>query len=328
MTQRLLALISLLALCSAAAKGGGLIQTGSVSVSEQTDPATGVSTISRSTTTNLFDEHGNLATTIRLSYFNGDGIPDLAITNNLFYDRHGKLLLSVQESDLNGDGILDEVTTNHFIYDRRGNLLFTVEDVDAGADGTVDGRSTTIYTNFSGNPRSVLVLEDNNADGTIDQIRTITYTYDSEGRLIGLVSLFDTNADGVADLHLVSSWTYDLQHHQLFYTNENDFYSPGTLELRSTATYTLNDDAKPISGFLRGYDPFVGSQITVFTTYAYDKFGDLVQRTQQEVFPGPNGPITYTATETFFYSRRGQVIRGVHSSPGPPAEHERSRMEE
>jgi hypothetical protein len=327
MTQRLLALISLLAVSSAPAKDGGLVQTGSVSVSQQTNPATGLSVISRSTKTNLFDEHGNLAQSITLSYFNGVGIPDLAVTNNLFYDRRGNLFSSVQEIDFNGDGVPDELITNRLFYDRHGSLLYTILDSDAGADGTVDERSATIYTNFSSNPRQVLILVDDHADGTIDQIITRTYTYDSEDRLTSVVSLFDTNADGVADFHSVSSWTYYLQDHLLFFTNEDDFYSPGTLEVRSTETSTLNGDAKPISSSLTSYDPNIGAQITRFLTYTYDKFGNLVQQTQQAALPGPNGPSNETTVQTFFYAHRGPRSRGTQQG-GSETEGTRRRMED
>ena len=328
MTQRLFALFSVLAVFSAAAKDGDFIQTGWVSVSEQTDPFPGISAISRSTTTNLFDEHGNVAQTINLSYFNGDGIPNWAFTNYFYYDRRGNLVSSVQEFDSNGDGIPDEIITNHLFLDRRGNLVSLVQEIDSNGDGIPDEIITDhLFRDQRGVLLSAVEDDDVGADGTIDQIVTNTFTYDSEGREIGSVSLYDTNADGVADFQSVTSLTYDRQGHLLLFTNEDDFYSPGTLELRTTVSFTLNSDGSPVSSIVRNYDTIIGSQVTWFATYTYDKFGNLVQQTEEAQLPGPNGPNTYTTTFTFFYSRRGPVIRGVRSPPDLPAARGRLRLE-
>src|SRR5262249_1208273 len=134
----------------AAAKDGGLLQTGLISVSEYSDGGNS-RLASIFITTNAFDRQGNLHKTVTLSDNDGDGIPNGFGTNTLFYDN-------------------------------RGNLLSAVQEYDDSGDGTVDSRSTVIYTNFGGATGQVLSLSDYNADGNIDEIITQTYTFDNDER--------------------------------------------------------------------------------------------------------------------------------------------------
>jgi hypothetical protein len=274
-------LIFLLAAVSGAiAKDGGLLQTGSVSVSKWDNGPGGFQLVSRSAATNVFDRHGNMTKTVTLWDFNGDGIPEETSTNSLFYDG-------------------------------RGNLISSVEEFDAGADGTVDRRSIVIYTNLAGQPRPWLVLTDNNADGAIDEISTSTYTFDIDGRLIGVATEIDSNADGTADFYSIESWTYDLLNHHLFYTNNSDIYSPGVLEIVAATSYTLNEQGKPESATWWRYDPNYGLAIAGNLAFTYDKFGNLVLEVDNTLLPGPTGPSTLTTTTTFFYLHRGGTVRAT-----------------
>lgn len=280
MKTRLLVLLSVLAIFSAPAKDGGLIQTGSSSVTESDNGPSDLHIISRSVTTNSFDKHGNMTKTVTLWDFTGDGIPEQSSTNTLRYDQHG-------------------------------NLISSVEEFDAGAGGTVYRRTTVIYTNLAGTPRPLLVLTDTDADGTIDEISARTYTFDVDGRLAGIVTETDTNADGTADFFSFESWTYAPAGHELYYTNNSDIYSPGILRVVAFAHYTLNEDGYLESSTLTHYDPNVNAMLPGSETFTYDKFGNLQQEVASVWLPGPTGPSLLTTTTTFYDSRRGEVVRAT-----------------
>jgi len=268
-------LVLLSALPGLAKDRGGLLQTGSVlEVDSGFQPLA-----SRFTTTNLFDKQGNLTQTRTAS-------------------------------DIDGDGVADVLSTNALFYDQRGNVTSSVEDLDANADGTVDRRSITIYTNLAANQSQLITFIDNNADGTIDEIVTSTSTF-NDGRLEETLMEIDTNADGIPDFRSVGAWTYDFDHHQSTYVVQNDFSSPGFLQPAFTAVYTLNADGNPVSAAWSRYDPNAGTIIGGAMTFAYDKFGNLVEETNEFLEPGPEGPVTTTFTTTYFYSHRGEAIRGA-----------------
>ena len=269
-------LLLLLSALFAGAKDGGLFLTGSVL--EQIGENLGDGTVvSRSTaaTTNRFDEHGNLMRT------------EIAL-------------------DYNGDGVVDELVTDTFAYDKHGTELSIVQDTDAGADGTVDTRSVTTRTNLNANQFQEITLIDKGADGTIDEVDTSTYTYEA-GHVVRAVTEFDTNADGIPDSSAVETWTYDLPNGRLFYLREDDFNADGIVDATSTANYMLDDRGNPVSGALQLFDPSAGTEIPVTMTFAYDKFGNLMQQNTELLFPGPSGPLKIVSILTYFYSHRGEL---------------------
>ena len=280
MKPRTLGYMFLLATLSVPARDAGLIQTGSISVTESDDSLKDLHITSRSVATNLFDKHGNVTKTVTLWDFTGDGIPEQSSTNTLRYDHHG-------------------------------NLISSVEEFDAGADGTVDRRTTVIYTNLAGTLRPWLILTDTDADGTIDEISARTYTFDVDGRLAGIVTETDTNADGTVDFLSFESWTYAPAGHELYYTNNSDIYSPGMLEVVAFAHYTLNEGGDPESATWSRYDPNVGMMLHGSLTFVYDKFGNLLQEVDGVWFPGPTGPSLVTTTTTFYYSRWGELVQAT-----------------
>src|SRR6266478_1347054 len=119
-------LLLLLTALFAVAKDGGLFLTGSVL--EQIAEIGGDGTVvSRSTTTNCIDKHGNLTRT------------EIAL-------------------DYNGDGVVDDSVNDTYAYDKHGTELSIVQDSDAGADGTVDTRSLTTYTHPNANQIQAITL--------------------------------------------------------------------------------------------------------------------------------------------------------------------------
>jgi hypothetical protein len=274
--QRSLILLFLLLTLSTPAKDGGLLQTGSVSVSKLDNGSGDFRITSRSVAMNSFDKHGNPTKTITLRDFNEDGIPD-------------------------------EASTNTLIYDRRGELLSSHEEFDTGADDVVYRRSIVIYTNFGGNPRPWIVLVANNADGTIDEILTHTYSFDTDGRLIGVTTEIDTNADGISDFHSLESWTYNPAGNLVWYTNRSDIYNAGTLETVAFEHDALNERGDPESASWSRYEPNVGGWLSGTLAFTYDKFGNLLQEVNGTLLPGPVGTSLSTTTTTFFYAHRGRV---------------------
>jgi len=275
----ILALLLPLVPASANAKNGGLLQSGSVSVTALDDDFFGFPLSWGSVSTNLFDMHGNLIKTVSLGF---DGSEPAA------------------------------ASTNTFSYDRHGNLISAVQNFDYNLDSVVDKRSMVIYTNFSANTRQQIILIDNNADGTNDEIDTSTYTFDNDNRLIGLVTEFDTDADGITDFRSVESWHYDLDNHRLFYTNISDLYSRGVPKVIATASYVLNQDGDPTSGTSSRYDPREGLAIFGKSSYTYDKFGNLVQQLTGTLLGDPSGRLTWEITTTdFFYSHKGLAARDL-----------------
>jgi len=248
------------------------------SVLEQTGEILGDGTVvsrSTATTTNRFDEHGNLMRT------------ELAL-------------------DYNGDGVVDDLVTDTFAYDKHGTEVSIVQDTDAGADGTVDTRSVTTYTYPNANQIQAITLVDNGVDGKIDEVDTTTYTYEA-GHLVRAVTELDTNADGIPDASAVETWTYDFPNGQLFYLREDDFNADGSVDVTSTAHYVLDDRGNPVSGTLQLFDPGAGTEIPVTMTFAYDKFGNLMQQNTELLFPGPSGPVKIVSILTNFYAHRGEL---------------------
>jgi hypothetical protein len=269
-------LLLLLSALFAGAKDGGLFLTGSVL--EQIGAILGDGTVvSRSTaaTTNRFDEHGNLMST------------EIAL-------------------DYNGDGVVDELVTDTFAYDKHGTELSIVQDTDAGADGTVDTRSVTTRTNLNANQFQEITLIDKGADGTIDEVDTSTYTYEA-GHVVRAVTEFDTNADGIPDSSAVETWTYDLPNGRLLYLREDDFNADGIVDATSTANYMLDDRGNPVTGAILFFDPNAGTDISVSVTFAYDKFGNLIQQHTEAFYPGFPAPVKTVTTLTNFYAHRGEL---------------------
>jgi hypothetical protein len=138
----------------------------------------------------------------------GDGMIDFKSIERKTYDRNGKLTLSISERDFEGDGIIDFKATENKTYDRRGNLVLSVSENDFNADGKIDSVFTEINT-YNRQGKLTNSISESSTNGVTNSRSTNTNTYDKRGNLVRSVSENDFNADGTIDERKTTSATYD-----------------------------------------------------------------------------------------------------------------------
>ena len=192
-----------------------------------------------------YDANGNLATVTEDNDYNG--IPDRF--REYTYDRRGRR--STTTYDDGADGSINLV--EYYIYDAHGN--FRIE-IDLGNDGTRDRAS---YYIFDANGNTIYYARDDNNDGTMDYVVSLTNHYDINGNLTRVES--DNDGDGVTDS--VSNYTYDANGNLTIL--EVDDGDNGTIDQTTTFTYDA-DGYRTTSETDEDGDGFVDR--IVYYTYA------------------------------------------------------------
>ncbi|PWK52813.1 hypothetical protein [Pleionea mediterranea] len=200
---------------------------------------------------------------------------DLGLTADLY-------LLASSVTDEGNDGSNDR--TGLYAFDQSSSQYFI--DIDNDADGTLDvtdtysfdGNSnllqyenvvipTTFYTLYSyddnGNRESE--REDENGDGSADDIRD--YTYDENGSLITL----EVDSDGDGTLNYSRAYTYDDNGNRI--TSETDSGANGTVTQRITYSYDDNNNL-----ILEEWDQQPDGVIDITYTYTRDDNGNVTLR--------------------------------------------------
>ena len=144
-----------------------------------------------------------------------DGTVGSIVTTTNRYDDRGNLVQIVTHWDLDANGTVDQVYMDARTYDKQGNPLLTVAETDFDANGTADELTTITYTNLNHNQTSEFISVDRGADGTVDLTATRTRTFDNRGNLVQQVTEYDSN--GIVDHRSVETWTYDYRNNQMIY---------------------------------------------------------------------------------------------------------------
>jgi hypothetical protein len=192
------------------------------------------------TPTSASPESGPIPMSIAVGDFNGDGIPDLAVTNNgldgvtiLLGNGDGTFMAapspatgagpnSIAVGDFNGDGKLDLAVLNQVSYGTHSSKTFTI--LLGNGDGTFTDSSTTLFATDDATPVSI-ATGDFNGDGILDLAVVIqspsgvgnssyvtillgngdgTFTAapasPARGKWAGFIAVGDFNGDGIPDL--------------------------------------------------------------------------------------------------------------------------------
>ena len=148
----------------------------------------------------------------------GDSNPDIIRHQTTTYDGNDNPILTVTESDTDADGNLDgnpdQILTVQNTFSSDDRLLTNVTTFDQNADGDADDPGDSVNTRVNifdsqGNVAAFITTIDSQNDGVIDAISDTTLTYGPHDRVIGLESEFDDNADGTIEQITTVTNTYD-----------------------------------------------------------------------------------------------------------------------
>jgi hypothetical protein len=170
-----------------------------------------------------YDRYGNL-----VRYTTDDG-PD-GVTN-LIYDYtvtdSGEALVTDKDDD--GDGVVDKRWT----YLRDVDEWLESVEYDEGVDGDLEWLTTVTTTwNDEGQPLSVTSEKDESMDGTVEEVESRTYAYDSSGYWLTVET--DYGNDGVVESRF--DVRYDLE--DVKQESEYDYGADGTVDKTQEFFYT------------------------------------------------------------------------------------------
>ena len=147
-----------------------------------------ITTFDRTTT---YDNRGNVSKRVTDRGLDGISSPGVTrISDSYTYDTRNNITKSVSltESFFRYGPYRSQVT-NTYTYDNLNHITKSISESDNNYDGKIDSISTISNThNKQGKLISSVSKVDDNYDGKIDSISTISNTYNKQGKLISSVS--------------------------------------------------------------------------------------------------------------------------------------------
>jgi hypothetical protein len=203
--------------------------------------------------------------------FDNDGTIEQSTTTIETYDRRGRIQSSWVE-DRQNDTSFTTVQNTTWEYDRQGKTLSTTMEFDDGGDGLVDLRTQiTFEYDRSGQLVGIIQTYDNGADG-IDVATTASTVTATKKAEISTVVDVDWDGDGTGDQRRVDTTTFDRRGNAVLQTSTTDNGADGTIELSERLMSTYDKD-RLTSEFYEILLPYVESELT---TYTYDRKGQLI----------------------------------------------------
>lgn len=201
----------------------------------------------------------------------------------------------------------------------------------------------TTYTNPLTLSEVITTEKDNNSDGKIDSLETITNTYNKQGNLTSSVTAIDSNADGKIDNRSTTDKTYDQQGNvtrlveeingvrfpsKYFENNtydkqgnltssirERDFAINGTIDTRTTIN-KIYDDRGRLTSSIEGRDRNGDGSIDLaeIERYTYDKQGNITKSEAGFDFDADGKIDGQKVIVTNTYNQQGKLTLSVRDS--------------
>ena len=230
-----------------------------------------------------------------------DGTIDSRSVLDTSFDAFGRELTSAQTGDAGLNGV-DNRRDYTFTYDARGNPRSLVQLVDDDADGDIDERVIeTLVHDGQDRPISRLYEEDFDADGVIDSRQTLTVDWASDGRRVTQVNTTDQDADGTPDYSTTTVWNYDAATRLGNWTYENDSGADGSIEYREHVTITHDSQGREVRNVQsHDTDGDGTAESTVTLIREYDAFDNEISYTEESDFDADGVPNWRSVATTQF----------------------------
>jgi hypothetical protein len=177
----------------------------------------------------IFDSEGRTVMDFYNQYEGPDRTLASRVTGEYTYRDDGKLLSNTRAFDLDADGTAESGSASYYTYGKDALLVLVEEDTDL--DGTID---EIRHTTRDDTGLVVTVSKDNGADGTVDVVAI--ETYDAEAKLLSMS--VDQGADGTVDRLLIH--TYNAEGNRQEITSA--WMTDGTVVRQTTRTFDKNGD--------------------------------------------------------------------------------------
>jgi hypothetical protein len=184
----------------------------------------------------------------RRQYPTAAGTPDDRITTIWALDIDGRREIGEIAIDKGDDGIIEARTWITLTYDVNTGVLLQEEgDIDDNNDNIVDSQYIRTYTPTYGPGDRIdenTIEYDSDNDGTVDERRTVTNTYDLQGRRITMTVKIDSDGDtdgnDTIDVQQDSTYSHDANGNEVeeVVTEDNDLDGQADSTWTNTWTYT------------------------------------------------------------------------------------------
>ena len=265
--------------------------------------------------------------------WDNNGTVDYRLITRYVYDDTGRLVQQLFEGDDGPDGTIDGVTAGIASYDAQGRLTQIVEGYYDVPGGTFIPYQTVSVIYDDAVPMVTSTTEDDyNEDGVADYMRRQTLTYDTDGRLVFLVSDLDYygradgGADGVVDSRSETRYEYDADGNKVRETYDNvldrgilhreeyiseydargrlirtdtsvDIFKDGIADEFSTISYTRDQHGRIVEWLFFDSTRWSSRTFSMRGTAEYSGIGNLIEtvfsRWQNDDPPTIDGRITY-----------------------------------
>ncbi|MGQ9426470.1 hypothetical protein ACXYTJ_10215 [Gilvimarinus sp. F26214L] len=172
------------------------------------------------TTTRSYDDAGNIVEQRVSIDNNDDGNPDSTrvhtYTYNYSQSSSGRLVSYRYSDDSDGDDVIDEQELREITYDDKGRAEKVISHLDNDSDSDFDVVRTDTFE-FDDNGRVVEQLREELAEGVLSGRSMVERNYDQHGNLLMERGREDTDLDGIWDLSNIKKYSYELLDDGLFH---------------------------------------------------------------------------------------------------------------